>query len=91
MWYALCMVTSTLTDKGQTTVPREIREALELSPRQRLVWEKRPDGSAVIRPLPSVMELAGCLKSNVPFPGIREETDAATAVWASESVKPVRR
>jgi antitoxin PrlF len=85
------MLTSTLTDKGQTTVPRKIREALELGPRQRLVWENRPDGSAVIRPLPSVMELAGCLKSNVPFPGIREETGAATAVWASESVKPVRR
>ena len=85
------MVTSTLTDKGQTTVPREIREALALRPRQRLVWETRKDGSAVIRPLPTVMELAGCLKSDVPFTGIREETEAATAAWTSGSVKSVHR
>jgi bifunctional DNA-binding transcriptional regulator/antitoxin component of YhaV-PrlF toxin-antitoxin module len=30
------MATSTLTDKGQTTVPQEIREALKVKPRQRL-------------------------------------------------------
>jgi bifunctional DNA-binding transcriptional regulator/antitoxin component of YhaV-PrlF toxin-antitoxin module len=85
------MVTSTLTDKGQTTVPQEIREALGVSPRQRLVWEVRKDGSAVVRPVPSVMELAGSLKSDVAFSSIRAETDAATAAWASESIKPKRR
>lgn len=85
------MVTSTVTDKGQTTVPREIREALALGPRQRLVWETRQDGSAVIRPLPSVMNLAGCLKSDVPFTGIGEETEAATAAWVSAPAKSVRR
>lgn len=85
------MVTSTLTDKGQTTVPQEIREALGVLPRQRLVWEVRKDGSAVVRPMPSVMELAGSLKSEVPFTSIREETEAATNAWVSESLKPKRR
>lgn len=85
------MVTSTLTDKGQTTVPQEIREAMGASPRQRLVWEARKDGSAVVRPMPSVMELAGSLKSAVPFTSIREETEAATDVWITESLKPNRR
>ena len=85
------MVTSTVTDKGQTTVPREIREALALGPRQRLVWETRKDGSAVIRPLTSVMDLAGCLKSDVPFIGIGEDTAAATAAWASAPAKSDRR
>jgi ABC-type lipoprotein release transport system permease subunit len=32
------MIESTVTDKGQTTVPREVREALGIKPRQR-----RPD------------------------------------------------
>jgi bifunctional DNA-binding transcriptional regulator/antitoxin component of YhaV-PrlF toxin-antitoxin module len=81
------MVISTLTEKGQTTVPQEIREALGVAPRQRLVWEVRKDGSAVVRPMPSVMELAGSLRSEVPFTSIREETEAATAAWASDSTK----
>ncbi len=85
------MVISTMTDKGQTTVPQEIREAMGALPRQRLVWEARKDGSAIVRPMPSVMELAGSLKSEVRFAGIREETEAATDAWAGESSKSKRR
>ena len=85
------MVISTLTDKGQTTVPQKIRETLGVAPRQRLVWEVRKDGSVIVRPMPSVMELAGSLKSEVPFTTIREETETATAAWVSESIKPKRR
>lgn len=33
------MPTSTLTDEGQTTVPIEVREALELEPGSKLSWE----------------------------------------------------
>jgi bifunctional DNA-binding transcriptional regulator/antitoxin component of YhaV-PrlF toxin-antitoxin module len=73
------MTTSTLTGKGQTTVPLEIRQALGIAPRQRLVWELRRDGSAVVRAIPSVMELAGCLKSEIPFTSLQDETEAATA------------
>jgi antitoxin PrlF len=82
------MVTSTLTDKGQTTVPQAIREALGVAPRQRLVWELRRDGSVRVRPMPSVMELAGSLKSKVQFRSLREETEAATAAWVGEPDKP---
>lgn len=35
------MPTSTLTSKGQTTVPKEIREALNLETGDRLSWEVR--------------------------------------------------
>jgi bifunctional DNA-binding transcriptional regulator/antitoxin component of YhaV-PrlF toxin-antitoxin module len=85
------MLTSTLTDKGQTTVPLEVREALGITPRHRLVWEAKKDGSAVVRPMPSVMELAGSLKSKVRFSSIREETEAATSAWVSNSIKPSHR
>ena len=80
------MTTSTVTDKGQTTVPLEIRQALGFAPRQRLVWESRKDGSAVVRALPSVMELAGCLKSETAFTSIPDETDAANAAWVADSI-----
>lgn len=82
------MLTSTLTDKGQTTVPQEVREALGVAPRRRLHWEVREDGSAVVRPVPSVMELAGCLQSEVLFTSIQEETEAATTAWGDASPKP---
>lgn len=81
------MVTSTLTDKGQTPVPQEIREALGVAPRQRLLWEVRQDGSAVVRPMPSVMELAGALNSKKQFKSVSEETEAAQAAWVAGSIK----
>ena len=85
------MSISTLTDKGQTTVPQEIRQALGVAPRQRLTWELRQDGSAVVRPIPSVMELAGSLKSKVRFRSIGAETEAATPAWTSEFTASRRR
>jgi len=33
------MPTSTITSKGQTTVPKEVREALDLEPGDKLTWE----------------------------------------------------
>ena len=33
------MINSTLTDKWQTTIPVKVRKALNLKPRQRLVYE----------------------------------------------------
>lgn len=85
------MTSSTLTDKGQTTVPMEIRQALGIGPRQRLIWEARKDGSAIVRPSPSIMELAGSLTSKVRFSDIPAETDAATTAWAHGSLKSKRR
>jgi len=79
------MPTSKITDKGQTTVPLEIREKLRWKRRQRLIWEPKKDGSAVVRAAPDVMDLAGSLKSDIRFRGVREETAAATDTWVSES------
>jgi bifunctional DNA-binding transcriptional regulator/antitoxin component of YhaV-PrlF toxin-antitoxin module len=71
------MSTSTLTDKGQTTVPQEIREALKVKPRQRLTWSVRDDGTVVVRPQPSALDLFGSLKSPKKFPGRAAEREAA--------------
>jgi bifunctional DNA-binding transcriptional regulator/antitoxin component of YhaV-PrlF toxin-antitoxin module len=71
------MSTSTLTDKGQTTVPQEIREALKVKPRQRLTWSLRGDGTVVVRSQPSALDLFGSLKSPKKFPGRAAEREAA--------------
>lgn len=39
------MPTSTITSNGQTTVPKEVREALDLGPGDRLSWEIRAEKS----------------------------------------------
>jgi antitoxin PrlF len=77
------MIESTVTDKGQTTVPKEVRDALGIKPRQRLHWDLTEDGSAIVRPEPSSLALFGSLKSHRKFPGIKEEKAAMRKAVAS--------
>lgn len=57
------MTESTITAKGQTTVPRQVRERIGAVPGTRLVWHVLPDGSLIVRAKTrSVLELAGSLK-----------------------------
>lgn len=69
------MLESTITDKGQTTVPRRIREVLKLGPRKRIQWELKEDGTVTVKPKPSALELFGSLRSDIPFPGIHAEKE----------------
>jgi AbrB family looped-hinge helix DNA binding protein len=60
------MPTSTLTSKGQTTIPREIRAHLHLQPGDRLEFVVEEDGRVVLLPATiDAAELAGILKA--PF------------------------
>lgn len=79
------MTQSTITDKFQTTIPREVREALQLKPRQRLSYEVRMDGSVVVRPEPALDELFGSLKLRRPVASTREEKQAAREAMAREA------
>ena len=55
---------STVTIKGQTTVPQSIREALGAKPGTRLLWYVLPDGSIRVRvKARSILDLAGMLKA----------------------------
>ncbi len=58
------MSESTITSKGQTTVPRQVREHLGAGPGTRLVWHVMPGGGLIVRAKThSVLDLAGMLKS----------------------------
>ncbi len=53
---------ATLTSKGQTTIPKEIRDSLGIKPGDRMTFTLMPDGTVVIRvKRKSVMDLAGVL------------------------------
>jgi antitoxin PrlF len=73
------MSQSTITDKFQTTIPQDVREALKLSPRQRVSYELRPDGSAIMRPVPGLDQLFGSVKLGRQVASTSEEKRAARA------------
>lgn len=53
---------STLTSKGQTTIPKEIRDGLGMQSGDRMTFTLMPDGTVVMRVKNrSIAELAGTL------------------------------
>jgi AbrB family looped-hinge helix DNA binding protein len=57
------MPTSTLTSKGQTTVPKEVREALHLHGGDKLTWEIDGGSIAVTTERPTFFRREGFIKS----------------------------
>jgi bifunctional DNA-binding transcriptional regulator/antitoxin component of YhaV-PrlF toxin-antitoxin module len=85
------MSQSTITEKFQTTIPLEVRRALKLAPHQKVAYELRPDGSAVMRPVPGLDALFGSLKLKKPAAGIHEEKRAAREAMAREAAGEGRK
>jgi AbrB family looped-hinge helix DNA binding protein len=57
------MAVATLTSKGQTTIPKEIRDLLGLAPGDKLDFVVETDGRVVLRPATrDVRELRGMLR-----------------------------
>jgi AbrB family looped-hinge helix DNA binding protein len=62
---------ATLTSKGQTTIPKEIRDRLGMKPGDRMTFTLMPDATVVMRVKSRrVTELAGMLqkKGRKPVP-----------------------
>ena len=56
------MPVSTMTSKGQTTVPKEVRDALDLEPGAKLRWEIHGGRVAVTTERPALYALRGFIK-----------------------------
>jgi len=55
---------STITAKGQTTVPADVRALVHAKPGTRLVWSVMPDGTIIVRAkTKSILDMAGMLKA----------------------------
>jgi len=53
---------ATLTSKGQTTIPKEIRDSLGMRPGDRMTFTLMLDGTVIMRlKSKSILELAGVL------------------------------
>jgi antitoxin PrlF len=71
-------VKSAVTTKGRVTIPKLIREHLDLKPGDRIKFFVHPNGSVVLLPEIPVTALRGILKPRRP-PVTIEEMDVAAA------------
>jgi antitoxin PrlF len=55
------MPNSTMTSKGRTTIPKEIRDALDLHPGDQLHWEIN-SGRVTVTKRPALYRLKGVIK-----------------------------
>ena len=76
---------TTLTSKGQVTIPREIRDALDLKPHDKITFVVE-DGYAKLRRLPRLEELAGSLPS-LASPGLDMTVEEAIELAKEERTR----
>jgi len=81
---------SSITVKGQATIPKAVRDYLHLKPGDRVKFFMHPDGSVVLLPKIPVSRLRGMLKSRLGRPVTIEAMDEAIAAGAA-GIKPRRR
>lgn len=59
--------TTTITQKGQATIPAAIRKSLGIKPKSKIVFELKDNLEASIKPVGDFFTLQGSVKSNKPF------------------------
>jgi AbrB family looped-hinge helix DNA binding protein len=80
---------STLTVKGQATIPKAVREYLHLGPGDRIKFFLHPDGTVVILPKLPASRLKGIVRTRRRVS--LDEMDAAIAEGASAGYKQAKR
>jgi antitoxin PrlF len=82
---------STITAKGQATIPKPIREHLGLKPGDRIKFFIHPNGSVVLLPRLPVTTLRGMLKPRQPAVTTEEMAEAAASGAAAAAMRGKRR
>ncbi len=74
------MSIATITSKGQTTIPKDVRDILHLEPGDKIDFVKERDGRIWIRPAKmNIRDLKGLLKRDSQKTVSIEEMNAAIA------------
>lgn len=59
--------TSSVTQKGQATIPAAIRKLLGIKTNSKIVFELNDNNEVLIRPVKDFFTLKGSIKTNKPF------------------------
>lgn len=82
-------IVSSVTSKGQVTIPVEVRRLLGVKPRDKVSFLVDGDKVRITRRESVVARTAGILKSNKSAPTIEEMTEAAERGMAEDAVRRV--
>ena len=82
---------SALSIKGQATIPKTIREHLQLKPGDRIKFFVHPDGSVVILPRLPTSSLKGMAARPRKRPASIEEMHQDVAVAATGGIRRARK
>lgn len=81
------MTTSILTSKGQTTIPKNIRDFLKIKTGDRLDFIVNHDGNVLVRPTTiNVMSLKGLLSSKTKKKATLQEIKDAIRKRAAQKI-----
>ncbi len=78
------MIPTNLSSKGQLTIPKRFRKRMKLSGRRRVVIEQLKDGTVVVRPVRSLMDLAGSMTPARPLLSPKAERRATQLAVGKE-------
>lgn len=59
--------TTSVTQKGQATIPAHIRKVLGIRPNTKVIFELKNGNEASIKPVADFFAMKGSIKSNKPF------------------------
>lgn len=81
------MVRTTISSKGQITIPQIFRQRMSLTGKQEVEVGQLPDGSVVVRPVSSILDLAGSVTLSRPLLSPQEERRQARQSMARQAAK----
>ncbi len=61
------LFTTTVTQKGQATIPAPIRKRLGINPNTKIVFELKDNNEASFKPVTDFFSLKGSIKTDKPF------------------------
>jgi bifunctional DNA-binding transcriptional regulator/antitoxin component of YhaV-PrlF toxin-antitoxin module len=81
------MVRTNISSKGQITIPQIFRKRMPLTGKQEVEMDQLADGSVIVRPVQSILDLAGSIALGRPLLTPQEERRQARQSMARQAAK----